>query len=68
METLFQSRSWTKIETLLPEVLESAVSVMRLFETATKDQQNAITNEASVIAWIQSCKDLKRQELEATVM
>lgn len=65
LETLFQSRSWTKIETLLPEVLESALATMRLFEEAAQDGDNNVKSEASVIALIQNCVDTVKASQDA---
>lgn len=72
LETLFQSRSWTKLGTLTPEALESAVETMRLFEVAAKDPENNIQRESDVIALIQSVKDLQASvqsaQAEASVL
>lgn len=61
LETLFQSRSWTKIETLTPEILEDAVTVMRHFELDAKSPENDISNEAQVIALIASCRAFAKE-------
>ena len=68
METLFQTRSWTKVETMLPEALESAVATMRLFEDAAQDTANNIKSEAAVIALIADCKRLQAEQKEAMVL
>lgn len=72
LETMFQTRSWTKIETFLPERLESAVAMMKLFEDAARDPENSIRDEASVIALIANCRDTQvaseRASLENAVM
>lgn len=65
-ETLFHSRSWTAIEGMLPETVETGWRIMQHFESAATDPDVPLNvrDEAKVIACIQSCKDLEstRQE------
>lgn len=62
MMTLFNSRSWTAIELMMPEKLEDALKVMNHFEDAAKDI--SVKDESAVIACLQSCKDLETEAAE----
>lgn len=66
LETIFKSRSWTAIEAMLPETVETGWRIMQNFEAAAtdKDEPLNVRDEAKVIECIQSCKDLEslRQE------
>lgn len=66
LETLFQSRSWTAIETRAPEVVEAGWRIMQHFEAACADIN--VKDEAEVIACIQSCKDLELETAKAMVL
>ena len=67
-ETLFSTRSWTKVEMMLPEVLDSAVATMHLFEEAAMDKTNNVKDQASVIALIADCKRQQTEMREAAVL
>lgn len=62
-ETIFKSRSWTAIESMLPETVEAGWRIMQTFETAAtdKDEPLNVRDEAAVVACIQSCKDLESE-------
>lgn len=57
-QTLLDTRSWTKAATLLPELLESAVDALYIFESDGSNKQQ----EASVIAALQAAKDQQAEK------
>lgn len=48
IETLFNTRSWAKVESLSLEVLEMSVGALRTFETALKAREDAIEPEEAI--------------------
>lgn len=70
MEMLFHSRSWTAVETMLPEALESAQRSMTHFETALRDPDQGVSpkDEAAVVALLLSCLDLEKSRADVVGM
>ncbi len=66
LETIFKSRSWTAIEGMTAEAVEAGWAIMRHFESAAQDIN--VRSEPAVVALIQSCKDLERERVEASVL
>lgn len=60
LESLFKTKSWTKIATFAPEVLESAWKVMQSFESDLASSQISPKDEPQIIALIASCRDLEK--------
>lgn len=65
LETVFKSRSWTAIESLAPEVLESAWKVLQYFEADAEGIN--VKDEAAVIDLITACRALESGRIEAMV-
>lgn len=54
VETLFQTRSWTKVESLSLETLEDRLKQLRAYETELKDREKP-TEVAAVVAGLTVC-------------
>lgn len=59
VETLFNTRSWTSVESAPLEILESRHGALRLFESAVKspEQVGALVDPAAVAKLLAMCKD-----------
>lgn len=57
METLFDTLSWAKVETLKLEQLERAVTVLRKFREAAGKDRDQVTSEAAVSGLLVVCRD-----------
>lgn len=62
MEALFQTRSWTAVETFAPERVESAWKIMQHFEADCLDI--AVKDDDAVIKLLNSCKELEAERQE----
>lgn len=72
IETLFNTRSWSAVESLSLEALEAGLATLKLFEEGAKNgaQAPALTDPAQAVAFLTMCKEQianKAREAEETV-
>lgn len=68
IETLFQTRSWTAVESKSLEALEAGLDALKMFEEKVEDgQSNAIIEQAECLALLCSCaQQIAKQAQEAS--
>lgn len=64
LECQFGTLSWSKVESLGLESLETSARILRTFKDQARADQNLITSDAGTIALLQMCKDAAAVEAE----
>jgi hypothetical protein len=68
IETLFQTRSWTAVESKSLDDLEAGLAVLRLFEEASLDRETAaLTDPVAAASLLGMCRDRQVEEAKAAV-
>lgn len=65
VETLFHTRSWTKVENKPLAELEFALGVLQGFEHHTENGHDALTDKAACVALLELCKDTVLADIAA---